>query len=113
MPDPSGHLFAHEILAFLTAGKIYVYDPDTLQRVAHVFYNKNGRVQMQTIEGTSDGGKWGILGDMYWTQYAQFRNGQRHDFILKHISDDTMQAFFKNGDKAFLQSHRSSLETKS
>jgi hypothetical protein len=102
-------LTGEQIEAFLGADIIHVFDPDTKAPVATVRYSPDGVVKM-TLGDMTDTGGWGIVGDRYWTQYAIFRDSQRHEFYLEVIDAETMQAHFADGRRAFLQSRLSSLE---
>ena len=107
---PTNRLSGPDILAFLTAGPIHVFDPDSLDPVAEVTYRTDGSVGMKTTDGTTDAGAWGVTGDLYWTRYQRFRDGKRHEFYLEIVDDQTMQAHFGNGERAFLQSHKALLK---
>ena len=98
-----------QVSDFLTAGPIFVFEPDTLEPVAQVSYRQDGSVLMKTVDCQSDVGAWGISANTYWTQYEKFRDGERYHFGLEYICDDTMQAYFSDGRRAYLQSHRSKL----
>ena len=99
-------LKGHQISKFLTADKIYVFDPETLELVARVSYRPDGRVEMETTDGRTDRGTWGFNEDLYWTQYERFRDGVRHAFWLEVVGADIVQAYFSDGQRAFLQTHK-------
>ena len=102
-------LSGRQISEFLAASRINVFDPETLELVAQVSYRRDGCVEMETTDGGTDRGVWGIDGDLYWTQYECFRGGLRHEFSLEVVSGDIMQAYFGDGQRAFLQTHKPSL----
>lgn len=98
-----------DLIEFLTAQTVYVFDPDTLGPVASVTYAEQGKVFMTHHDGRPDGGDWGIEGTFYWTRYDAFRGGSVNTFYLERVDAKTVQAYYRDGTRAFLQSHKVSL----
>ena len=98
------------LFEFLTAHRISVFDPDTHAPVAQVTYRSDGTVAMRHADGREDCGQWGVDAGTYWTRYQNFRDGTLNRFYLEPIDEKTAQAFFSDGRRAFIQTHRSVLK---
>lgn len=98
-----------DLVAFLTAQTVHVFDPDTRAYVAEAVYHPDGKVEIRHADGRTDRGAWGADGHLYWTRYEAFRDGTRNSFFLEPLDAATAQAFFSDGRRAFLQSHKAAL----
>lgn len=109
-PKGNGNMLDElNLTRFLTAQVIHVFDPDTFAPVAEVSYGRDGEVTMRHADGREDRGKWGIEKATYWTQYENFRDGGLNRFYVERVDPFTVQAFFLDGRRAFVQSHKPSL----
>lgn len=88
---------------FLTDRLLYAVDPDTGAEVARVTYNSDGTCHAVMAQGDDNPGVWGLTDTGYWTKYARFRDGMRHEFTLVRVNDEAAQAYFSDGRRAFLQ----------
>ena len=100
----------NSLFTFLTSQRIFVFDPETFEPVAQVTYGSDGSVEMRHFDGREEKGIWGIDGSTYWTRYEKFRDGRVNQFYLQPVDDETAQAFFSDGRRAYLQSYRRSLK---
>ena len=98
-----------EIFRFLHGQTLHAFDPQTLERVATVEYRNDGTCLAYMADDTSDDGLYGVEGNFYWTQYRNFRNGEKNRFSLEFIDAETAQAVFESGKLAFIQSTKSDI----
>ncbi len=96
-------LTADEVVAFLNGRALDCFDPDTGALAATIEYLTDGTCRTAMADGATDEGRYGFERDFYWTQYSWFRGGGVFRFSLEQIDDDTCQAYFEDGKKAFLQ----------
>jgi hypothetical protein len=89
---------------FIFQRRINAFHPDNREHVAVVEYDPSGACSLEFADGRSDIGSWGFTDQGYWTSYRNFRDGERHEFLLQLIAPQIMQAFHANGTRAFLQS---------
>lgn len=100
----NARLLKDEIREFLFSQTLHAFDPETLARVATVQYRPDWSCHVVMADASTDEGQYGFKGDFYWTRYNRFRDGALHRFSLNRIDENTAQAYFENGEQAFLQS---------
>jgi len=99
-----------ELRAFLVGQTLFAFEPETFRNVAKVTYGADGTCSAVFADETRDSGRFGISGDVYWTRYSRFRQGETHRFFLVTVADDIAQAFHGDGRRAFLQSPHAKLD---
>lgn len=96
-------LSGEEVRGFIFDQTLDCFDPVSGVRAATIKYFADGNCRAEMEDGAVDEGRYGFDRDIYWTQYSWFRDGGLFRFFLERISDDSSQAFFEDGTKAFLQ----------
>jgi hypothetical protein len=99
----SNRMKAEEVRRFIEGKTIQAFDPDSKDLVATVDYRRDGTCAARFPTGESDTGRFGFIGDRYWTQYTRFRGGGRNEFYLVEVDTGRAQAFYADGRRAFLQ----------
>ncbi len=98
------NLSAEEVRMFVFGKTLHAFDPDTLMRVATIYYRRDGTCQLTMENGDTDAGQYGFEEDQYWTRYNRFRDGVLHRFSLIRIDTHSAQAMYEDGSRAFIQS---------
>ncbi len=93
-----------ELQAFLVGQQLYCFDPADRAHVATIRYRKDGTCLATFADGGEDQGTYGLTDDAYWTQYTNFRAGERNAFHLVPVAPQVVQAWHTDGRRAFLQS---------
>lgn len=96
-------LSREEVKEFLFGQTIECFNPDSGALAATIEYLLDGTCRAAMEDGTADKGRYGFERDLYWTKYSWFRDGGLFRFFLERVDDNTCQAFFEDGAKAFLQ----------
>lgn len=99
-----------ELREFLFGKTLNCYDPESRAHISTAHYGLDGVCRMTFSDGTEDEGVFGLVDDLYWTQYKQFRSGTLNHFYLERISPQIAQAFHSDGRRAFLQTPLSTPE---
>lgn len=97
---------AAEVYAFIKGKKVYVFEPDTRNSVATILYGFDGSCDVKFATGETDVGEYGFEENYYWTRYSRFREGKVNYFFLQRHDEKSVQAYYKNGERAFLLSHQ-------
>ncbi len=109
MPKPQDFLPLETVKSFIAQGLIYAFDPETKSRAAAVEYGTDGVAKLTFSDGQHETGQWGFTQQGYWTSYNNFREGARHEFLLKQIAPQIMQAYHGDGRRAYVQTALSAL----
>lgn len=99
----NSRLSEKEVKEFLFGQTINCFNPDSGALVATIEYLANGACRAAMDDGLTDDGRYGFDLNLYWTQYSWFRDGGLFRFFLEWVDDNTCQAYFEDGTKAFLQ----------
>ena len=94
---------ADEVQSFIRGATVRAIDPETEQMVATVSYLPDGTCQMARRGATAvEPGLYGFSDGLYWTRYAEFRDGTTNSFYLVEVGPGLAQAYFADGRRAFL-----------
>lgn len=96
-------LTATEVGEFLYNRTLECFYPGSDTCAATITYHADGICRAVMEDASTDQGRYGFDGDLYWTQYSWFRDGGLYRFYLERIDHTTCQAFFDGGTKAFRQ----------
>ncbi|MFK7943387.1 MAG: hypothetical protein AB8B85_10820 [Paracoccaceae bacterium] len=88
---------------FLVDRTLECFNPGSDICAATITYFADGTCRAVMEDNSTDEGRYGFDRDLYWTQYSWFRDGGLFRFYLERIDDNTCQAFFEDGTKAFRQ----------
>ena len=102
----TSRLTAEAVRKFLTGQTLDCFHPESGAFAATIEYLANGTCRAVMDDGATDDGQYGFEEDLYWTQYSWFRGGGRFRFWLERIDDTSCQAYFDDGNMAFLQTLR-------
>jgi len=96
-------LRGEEVKQFLCGNTLECFSSKSGLLEASIEYRTNGTCFASFEDETTDEGQFGFEGDLYWTKYGWFRNGDLFRFFLQRVDNITCQAYFEDGSKAFLQ----------
>lgn len=102
-------LTENEVREFVFNRTLECFHPGSDTCAATITYLTDGTCRAVMEDAGTDEGRYGFDRDMYWTQYAWFRDGGLFRFYLERIDHNTCQAFFEDGKTAFLQRTKTSL----